>query len=176
MRRHGLIATAATLLVLGAAAVPVAGAASAAATRPSLPSLFSRQIGAIHRAAHPLAVLLPGSMPLDAPHLFASGSTSRGGYDLELGAVRHCDDADACFVAEFSAMKGAKVFGKHVTVKGASAAGFSPLSCGASCSPPQISFIWHGVRYTIQANLKTKQSDRAALIAAAQSAISADPR
>ena len=72
--------------------------------------------------------------------------------------------------------KGAKVFGKRVTVKGASRAGFLPLSCGGSCSPPQIDFSWHGVLYTIQANLRTKQTDRAALIAAAQSAISAGPR
>ena len=61
-------------------------------------------------------------------------------------------------------------------MRGATRAGFVPLSCGASCSPPQIDFVWHGVRYTIQANLKTRQSDRAALIAAAQSAISAGPR
>jgi hypothetical protein len=33
-----------------------------------------------------------------------------------------------------------------------------------------------GVRYTIQANLNTSQTDRAALIAAAESAISAGPR
>jgi hypothetical protein len=61
-------------------------------------------------------------------------------------------------------------------VKGAARAGFAPLSCGASCSPPQIDFLWHGVLYTIQANLNTKQTDRATLIAAAQSAISAGPR
>ena len=67
------------------------------------------------------------------------------------------------------------MFGRRVTVKGASRAGFDPLSCGASCSPPQVDFIWHGVLYTIQANLKTTQTDRAALVAAAESAISAGP-
>jgi hypothetical protein len=55
--------------------------------------------------------------------------------------------------------------------------GFTPLSCGASCSPPQIVFVVHGVRYTIQANLKkTAKGDRATLIGAAESAIGAGPR
>jgi hypothetical protein len=172
MRRHRLTATAASLLVAGAVMLPVA----AAATPHSLPSLFARQITAINRAPHAPPVLLPSSMPLDAKRMFATGGAHRTGYDLEIGAVRHCGGANACFVAEFTAATGGKVFGKRVTVNGASRAGFEPLSCGASCSPPQIDFVVHGVLYTIQANLKTKQTDRAALIAAAQSAISAGPR
>jgi hypothetical protein len=111
--------------------------------------------------------------------MFATGGAGGGrvpGYDLEIGAVKHCGGANACFVADFTAATDGKVFGKRVTVKGASRAGFVRLSCGASCSPPQIDFLWHGVLYTIQANLNTKQTDRAALIAAAQSAISAGPR
>lgn len=147
-----------------------------AAPHPTLTALLAQQIRAIKRASHAPPVLLPGSMALDAKRMFASGGPRKSGYDLEIGAVRNCGDADACFVAEFTATKGAKVFGKRVTVKGASRAGFLPLSCGASCSPPQIDFVWHGVLYTIQANLRTKQTDRAALIAAAQSAISAGPR
>jgi len=166
MRRALLIVTAAAALL----------AAAPALARVSLPSLFARQIHTINAAAHAPAVLLPRSMPLDAKHLFASGGTSHSGYDLSLAAARNCGGATACFVAEFMAVKGGKVFGTRVTVKGASRAGFIPLSCGASCSPPQIDFVWHGVLYTIQANLNTKQHDRAALIAAAQSAIAAGPR
>lgn len=173
--RHRLIVAVLSVLAAGAVTLPVASAAS----QPSLPSLFARQIRAINRAPHAPPVLLPRSMPLDATHRFASGGVGGGrvpGYDLEIGAVRHCGGADACFVAAFTAATGGKVFGRRVTVRGATRAGFVPLSCGASCSPPQIDFVWHGVRYTIQANLKTRQSDRAALIAAAQSAISAGPR
>jgi hypothetical protein len=172
VRRHRLIAAAAGLLVAGALVV----SAAAAATQPTLPSLFAHQIAAINRAPHAPPVLLPRSMPLDAKRMFATGGTQRRGYDLEIGAVAHCGGANACFVAGFTAATGGKVFGTRVTVKGASRAGFLPLSCGASCSPPQIDFLWHGVLYTIQANLKTKQTDRATLIAAAQSAISAGPR
>ena len=171
MRRR-LTGTAAALLGAAVLALP----AASAATRPTLPSLFARQIAAIDRAPHAIPVLLPRSMPLDATRMFASGGKQRSGYDLEIGAVRQCGGANACFVADFTAAKGGKVFGKRVTVRGATRAGFLPLSCGASCSPPQIDFLWHGALYTIQANLKTKQTDRAALIAAAQSAISAGPR
>ena len=143
---------------------------------PSLPSLFAKQVRAVHAAPRAPVVLLPNSMPLDGKHLYPGGGPSGSGYDLEIGAVRNCAGADACFVADFSAAKGNTVFGTRVTVRGASKAGFKPLSCGGSCSPPEIIFVVHGIRYTIQANLNTKQSDKTALIAAAESAISAGPR
>lgn len=142
-----------------------------------LPSIFAQQIRAINAAPRAPAVLLPRSMPLDAKHVYAAGSVSGSSYDLSIGAVPNCQDATVCFVADFSAAKGTRVFGKHVTVPGASNAGFVALSCGASCSPPQIDFIVHGIRYTIQANLnRTAHSESAALISAAQAAISAGPR
>jgi hypothetical protein len=165
--------TAAAVAVLCAA---VTAPIALAAAMPTLPALFAHQISAIKRSGGAPAVLLPRSMPLDAKRTFATGGPERSGYDLEVAAVRNCGGANACFVAAFSATKGARVFGKRVTVKGATRAGFLPLSCGASCSPPQIDFVRGGVRYTIQANLKTRQTDRAALIAAAESAISAGPR
>lgn len=148
----------------------------AAAAAPSLPSLFAKQIKAIHAARRAPSVLLPNSMPLDAKHLYPSGGPAGASYELELGAVKHCGGANACFVADFTAAKGNSVFPKRVTVRGASKAGFKPLSCGASCSPPAIDFIVHGIRYEIQANLNSKQSDKAVLIKAAEAAISAGPR
>jgi hypothetical protein len=172
--RRLLIAVCLTVGALAGAAF--AGAAPAGPTT-SLPSLFAHQIHAVNSAGHAPAVLLPRSMPLDAKHEFASGGPAGSGYALSVGAVKRCDGADACFVAGFTAVTGGKVFGTRVTVRGAARAGFHPLSCGASCSPPQVDFVVHGVLYTIQANLKkTKQTDRAVLIAAAQAAISAGPR
>jgi hypothetical protein len=165
MRRAVIIATAAILLL---------AATAQAAT--SLPGLLARQIRSVNARAHAPAVLLPRTMPLDAKRLYAAGGATKSGYDLLVGAAPNCGDADACFVADFSAAKGTRVFGSAVKVHGASRAGFFPLSCGGSCSPPQIDFIVHGVRYTIQANLNTKRGDRATLIAAAQSAIAAGPR
>jgi hypothetical protein len=167
MRR--LAGLAAALLAL-LAAVP-------ALARVTLPGLFAAPITKINAAAKAPPVLLPASLPLDATHEYASGGPHGRGYDLEIGAVRHCGGADACFVAGFTATPSATVSGRRVTVRGAMRAGFFPLSCGASCSPPQIQFVVRGVRYTIQANLRrTGRSDKAVLIAAAESAITAGPR
>jgi hypothetical protein len=166
--RRGLLA----VVILGLlAAAPAAAAATA------LPGLFAKQIQAVNAAATAPPVLLPRALPLDAKHLYPSGGPSARRYDLEIGAVKNCGGANACFVADFTAEPGRTAFGKRVTVTGATRAGFTPLSCGASCSPPQIVFIVHGIRYTIQANLKkTGKGDRATLIGAAEAAISAGPR
>jgi hypothetical protein len=162
------------LVLLVAAAVSLLAASPVQAR--TLPSLFARQIRAINSAPHAPAVLLPRSMPLDAKHEFAAGGPAGSSYNLSVGAVRNCGDADACAVAFFSAAEAHTVFGKRVRVRGASKAAFIPLSCGGSCSPPQIDFLVHGIRYTIQANIVSSKGDRAALIDAAQSAISAGPR
>jgi hypothetical protein len=142
----------------------------------TLPGLFAKQIRAINAAPKAPPVLLPRSMPLDAMHLYASGGAVGASWDLEIGAVKNCGGANACFVAGFTAEKAKSVYGKRVKVRGASKAGFVKLSCVASCAPPQIDYIVHGVRYVIQANLNSKRSDRAVLIAAAEAAIKAGPR
>lgn len=166
MRKYALLMT---------VAIALAGAAPAAADGGSLPTLFAKQIQKVNAAPHAPDVLLPGSMPLDVKHEYPSGGPSGSSYDLEIGAAKNCHGADACFVADFQAHKGGKVFGKKVTVTGASKAGYVPLSCGASCSPPQVDFIVAGVLYSIQANTG-KHNSRSALISAAESAISAGPR
>lgn len=170
----GLIASATALALISPAPAGATGAGAAA--QRSLPSLFAKQIRAVNRASRTPAVLLPRTMPLDANHLYPSGGPDAAGYSLSIGAVRRCRGANACFVAEFSAAKSSRVFGRRVHVRGASKAGFFPLSCGASCAPPQIDFLVGPTRYTIQANLKSRNGDRAALIKAAESAISAGPR
>jgi hypothetical protein len=163
MRRNLITAAtiAATCLL---AAAPAVGAAS-------LPTLFAKQIHKINAAAKAPDVLLPASMSLDAKHLYPSGGPSGKNYDLEIGAAKNCNGADACFVASFTATTGGKVFGAKVHVNGASSAGYRKLSCGASCSPPQVDFVVHGVLYTIQATVKKSE-----LIGAAEAAISAGPR
>ena len=166
--RRGLL----VVVILGLmAAVP------AVASQRTLPALFAKQVRAINAAAKAPPVLLPRTLPMDARHLYPSGGPSGKRYDLEIGALKNCRGANACFVVGFTAAPGTSVFGKKVTVKGATRAAFHPLSCGASCSPPQIVFVVHGIIYTIQANLtKTAKGDRGTLISAAESAISAGPR
>jgi hypothetical protein len=166
--RRGLLAAMILGLML---AVP------AVASQRTLPALFAKQVRAIDAAAKAPPVLLPPALPLDARHLYPTGGPVGKNYDLEIGAAKNCRGANACFVAGFTAAPGKTVFGKKVTVKGATKAGFQPLSCGASCSPPQIVFIVHGIVYTIQANLKkTAKGDRGTLIHAAELAISVGPR
>ena len=53
---------------------------------------------------------------------------------------------------------------------------FQPMGCGASCSPPSISWKERGVTYTIQAKVIGKQSDRALLVKMANEAIRQGPR
>jgi hypothetical protein len=166
--RRGLLA----VVILG-----LLVAASAVASPTTLPGLFAKRIQAVNAAAKAPPVLLPRTLPLDAKHLYPIGGPSGKGYDLGLDAVKGCGGANACFVADFTAEPGTTVFGKRVTVTGATKAAYHPLSCGASCSPPQIMFVVHGITYTIQANLKkTANGDRGALISAAESAITAGPR
>jgi len=168
--RRGLLA----VVILG---LLVAAPAAAAAATIALPTLLTKQIHAITADAKAPPLLLPPALPLDAKHLYPTGGPLGKRYDIEIGAVKNCGGANACFVADFTAEPGTTVFGKRVTVTGAAKAAFTPLSCGASCSPPQIVFIVHGIRYTIQANLKkTAKGDRATLISAAAAAITAGPR
>jgi hypothetical protein len=162
------------VVLLTVAAISLLIAVPAIAGSVSLPTLFAKQINKINAASHAPAVLLPGSMALDVKHPYATGGPSGSSYDLEIGAVKNCNGANACFVADFQAHKGGKVFGKKVTVNGASKAGFVGLSCGASCSPPQVDFVVGGVLYSIQANVG--KHSRTALISAAEAAISAGPR
>jgi hypothetical protein len=152
-------------------------AAPAVASPATLPVLFAKRIEAINAAPTAPPVLLPRALPVDAKHLYPTGGPSGRSYDLEIGALKGCGGANACFVAAFSAEPGTTVFGKRVTVTGATKAAYHPLSCGASCSPPQIMFVVHGITYTIQANLKkTAKGDRETLISAAEAAISSGPR
>jgi hypothetical protein len=175
-RMKGTLTAATAALVAMGTGQAVAGSAATAKAQRTLPSLLSKQIRSINRAPHAPPVLLPRTMPLDARHLWPSGGADGSAYELSIGAIRHCSGANACFVAEFTAAKAGNVFGKRVHVRGASKAGFIPLSCGASCSPPQIDFLVGGMRYTIQANIKSRHGDRAAMIDAAESAIDAGPR
>jgi hypothetical protein len=159
----------------------------ALAASPNIPTLFAGQITAIKRDQRSPSILLPSSMPIGfvgphAPahvHMYPGGGPSGGGYGLELGDVPKCGGVDACFIASFSARKGAKILPGFttVTVPGASQAQYHGLLCGGSCSQPQIEYIVHRVLYTIQAALTVPSAkDESAMIAAAQASIKAGPR
>jgi rRNA maturation protein Nop10 len=124
-----------------------------------------------------IAVLLPDALPTDAKRLYADHWETRRTYTLSLGAVPDCGEATACFEAEFRGQKGGAPFGKRRVALARGRHGrFQPLSCGASCSPPSISWSERGATYTIQANVVSRGSDRAALTKMANEAIRRGPR
>ena len=124
-----------------------------------------------------IAVLLPDALPTDAKHLYAEHRETRRTYTLSLGAVPDCGEATACFEAEFRGQKGGAPFGKRRVALARGRHGrFQPLSCGASCSPPSISWSERGATYTIQANVVGKGGDRRLLTRMANEAIRRGPR
>lgn len=127
-------------------------------------------------------VLLPSSIDLD----YGAGRTIvgeavgarpgvKGRYDLTLSATRGCGGASACFLAEFTGRRGAKLGYRSTNVKLALGmkGRYTPISCGASCAPASIAWVQKGVRYEIQAKAL---GGRAAFVRSANSAIRAGNR
>jgi hypothetical protein len=129
------------------------------------------------KAKTEIPVLLPNTMPTDAKHLFPEHFQTKRRYTLSLGAVRHCGEATACFEADFMGSKGGKPFGQTaVTLARGRHGRFKPLTCGASCSPPSVSWSERGATYTIQANVGNGKTERRILVAMANQAIRRGPR
>jgi hypothetical protein len=124
-----------------------------------------------------LTVLLPASMPSERRTLYPSADAGRRRYSLELSDIPDCGSATACFEADFRASAKGRPFGRRAVqlAKGLSGR-FQPLSCGASCSPPSISWRERGALYTIQANVGTRRTERRILVRMANSAIRAGAR
>src|SRR3954464_3294064 len=155
---------------------PLLAALALAGPPADLNTLFADTPPAV-KAKTSIPLLLPDSMPSDFDALYPSGFGRRREYSLGLGAVPDCGGANACFVADFSARKGGKPFGRgKVTLTGGGHGRFQPLSCGASCSPPSISWKQGGVTYSIQANAGTQKTERRILVKMANEAITHGPR
>ena len=124
-----------------------------------------------------IAVLLPDTMPTDVDPLYADGFATRRTYVLDLSGAPDCGQATACFEAEFRGEKGGTPFGRRkVRLAHGFHGRFKPLSCGASCSPPSISWSERGATYTIQANVVGRGGDRRILTRMADQAIRRGPR
>lgn len=122
-------------------------------------------------------VLLPDRMPYEDTTLYPSGSGRRRAWSFSLAAAPDCGGANACFVAEFSARRGARPYGKRkVRLAGGRTGWFQPLSCGASCAPPSISWRQHKAAYVIQARVGGKDTERRILVRMANQAIRAGAR
>jgi hypothetical protein len=139
-----------------------------------LPKVFSRTLPSV-KAHTSVPVLLPQRFPSDFRHVFPSGVGHRRSWSLSLGAIRHCGGADACFVADVEGRRGGRPFGRiKVKLARNRTSWFTPLSCGASCAPPSISWRERRATFSIQANVP--DHGRRRLIQMANSAIRHGPR
>jgi hypothetical protein len=155
---------------------PLLAALALAGPSADLNALFADTLPAV-KAKTAIPILLPDAMPSDSAELYPSAFGSRREYSIGLGAVPDCGGANACFVADFSGHKGGRPFGRgKVTLTGGRHGRFQPLSCGASCSPPSISWKQGGVTYSIQANVGAQKTERRILVKMANEAITHGPR
>jgi hypothetical protein len=168
------------ILALGAvvlaAATSLTVVTSAVARTVDVPDLLGAQIPSA--AAIDVPVLLPSRVNLDvgaSTKVYPDGTSKKGSYSLTLSGAKDCGGANACFLAEFSARRGAKLGYKTTNVKLALGmrGSYHGLSCGASCSPPSIAWIQKGVRYEIAANAL---GGKKAFVTMANSAIRAGNR
>jgi hypothetical protein len=158
-------------LVLAAAPAP----APAATGDVDVPQAFASVLPAV-KAKTVVPVLLPDTMPFEELKLYASGSGRSRAWHLDLASARDCGMATACFVADFSARRGARPRGRRrVTLRGGRTGWFTPTACGASCAPPQIAWRQHGARYRIRARVAAS-GERRTLVRMANQAIRAGRR
>jgi hypothetical protein len=156
---------------------PLLAALAVVAPTADLNALFAGTLPAV-KAKTSIPILYPDSMPSDFEALYASGVGATREYSIGLADAPDCGGANACFVADFSARKGGAPFGRgKVTLRGGRHGRYQPLSCGASCSQPSISWKQGGVTYSIQANVEaSKATDRQTLVKLADDAIAHGPR
>jgi len=131
----------------------------------------------IRQTAH-VPILLPSRLPASVNEKkihYTTGDTTPQGYEISLYYREGC--GDACSAGYFEAKRGDGVSRNEVDrvvqlareIKGY----YTARSCGGSCTPPQINWMYKGVLYTIQFNVnnKSKTADQGEIIALANSAI-----
>lgn len=178
LTRHRAVLAAAAV----AAAVPLAASAAqaqAAVRTVKPPTAFAKQLAGIKRHTR-LAVLLPDTVRIEVPRghgIEAKWESNRTSWSLALGIGPRCGGANACFVGSFTAERGARpAFRRKVRLHGGVTGYFKPVSCGASCSPPELQWRRGSVLYDLQFRAAGKGSDLAKLTAMADSALAAGPR
>ena len=166
MRRTPLLAI--LLVALVALLAPAAGGATRSI---DLPQLFATQLERA-RVQTEVPILLPQTMRSDFRRHVPEGRATADAWRFDIGAVRDCHQATACFVAEFKAVRDGKPSGRRTVRLNRGRTGYyRPLSCGASCSPPSIEWRERHALYSIQAKVAKRE-----LLRMANSAIRNGPR
>ena len=136
-----------------------------------LPGLLTGTVDTV-KTQTPLPVLLPSNFYSDFDPLYPYGGGTKKSYDIGVAAAPDCGGATACFAASFTGEKGGTPYGRgKVTLAKGRHGRYQPLGCGASCSPPSISWRQHKAAYVIQANVGTKSTERRILVRMANQAI-----
>ncbi len=138
---------------------------------------FAGQLPAVKKKTT-VAVLLPASLPFagKVPRLYPTGSGSRNAWSMDLSGAPNCGRANACFLASFEAKRGGKLPGKpNLRLAGGQPAFYKGITCGGSCSPATLWFVYRGVLYTWQ-HKDPPANTKAVLARLAALAIAAGPR
>lgn len=171
MRRCALVLAAALAALL---AVPALASSTGTA---NVIDALGRQIPAVEKKTT-VPVLLPSKLPFAAkvPKLYPSGSGTRNAYTLELAGAPNCGSANACFLASFEGKRGGTLPGKsNLRLAGGQPAFYKGITCGGSCSPVTIWFLYRGVLYTFQ-HKDPPGNTKAVMARLAAQAITAGPR
>jgi hypothetical protein len=163
MRRAVLLS-----LALIALLVPAARAATRSV---DLPQLFATQLERSH-AQTTVPILLPQTLRSDFKRHFPEGRARPDAWRFDIGAVRDCHTATACFIAEFTGVRGGRPSAPRAVRLARGRTGFyRPSRCGASCAPPSVEWRERRTLYTIEA-----KTSRRELVRMANSAIRNGPR
>jgi hypothetical protein len=147
----------------------------------SLPAAFTAVLSQI-KAVSQIPILLPSEVPLGANHVQLEKATLR---EYAISLYYELGVGDAGFAASFSgqdmpAYNPAEVPNMRTVELARGTRGyFRAISCGGSCAPANIWWEAGGVLYQIQLRLSSStngQSQEAAMVAVANSAIQGGPR
>lgn len=138
-----------------------------------------------------VAILLPDEFPntVQQQSLYAQAEASTNSYEITLTSRPNCG-ANACLVGLFQAQRDDKMLAafhaRHddtggVLLTGNVSAYYKPVTCGGSCTPPSIAWVYDGVLYSMQLEVQWKarlepQAAQAFLVHMANSALQAGPR
>jgi hypothetical protein len=160
-----------TLLLAALSLAALAPAAGGATRSIDLTELFATQLERAHSQTE-VPILLPQTMRSDFRRHFPEGRARPNAWRFDIGAARDCNQATACFVAEFKAVRDGKPSGRRTVQLDRGRTGYyHPLSCGASCSPPSVEWRERHALYSIQAKVTKRE-----LLRMASSAIRNGPR
>jgi hypothetical protein len=136
-----------------------------------LPGLLTPTLPDV-KASRELPVLLPSTfITKQKTKLYARGVGDPSEYLVTLTDRKGCT-ANYCTVAYFSGRKGLRLAGgRSVSLAKGAKGRYQPRSCGASCTPPSVSWKVNDVLYTVQTHTSRKN-----LVKMANSAIKHGPR